>query len=133
MARSNAHGASHIAIYRLDLKTGKVSSIPGSDGLFSPRASPDGRYISALTIGYTKLMLFDTQKNHWSTLSEGEQLGYNEWSHNGKYIYLRENWGGAGELVRVRIKDRVLERVLSPKDFPQRRTVSLSEWTTLAG
>src|ERR1700747_20531 len=37
---SNANAA----IYRLDLKTGKVSSIPGSDGLFSPRASPDGRY-----------------------------------------------------------------------------------------
>ena len=27
--------------------------------------------------------------------------------------------GGAGELVRVRIKDRVLEHVLSLKDFPQ--------------
>ena len=36
------------AIYRLDLKTRKVSSIPDSDGLFSPRISPDGRYISAL-------------------------------------------------------------------------------------
>jgi hypothetical protein len=33
--------------------------------------------------------------------------------------YMRENRGGAGELVRVRIKDRVLEHVLSLKDFPQ--------------
>jgi hypothetical protein len=32
---------------------------------------------------------------------------------------MRENRGGAGELVRVRIKDRVLEHVLSFKDFPQ--------------
>ena len=32
---------------------------------------------------------------------------------------MRENRGGAGELVRVRIKDRVLEHVLSLKDFPQ--------------
>jgi Tol biopolymer transport system component/DNA-binding winged helix-turn-helix (wHTH) protein len=107
------------AIYRLDLKTRNASSIPGTDGLFSPRVSPDGRYISALTIGQTKLMLFDTNTNRWSSLAEGEQVGYNEWSHDGKYVYMRENRGGAGELVRVRIKDRVLEHLLSLKGFPQ--------------
>jgi Tol biopolymer transport system component/DNA-binding winged helix-turn-helix (wHTH) protein len=110
---------SNSAVYRLDLKTKKVSSIPGSDGLFSPKVSPDGSYISALTIGETKLMLFDTTTNRWSSLLEGEQVGYNEWSHDGKYVYLRETRDGAGELVRVRIKDRVLEHLLSLKDFPQ--------------
>jgi Tol biopolymer transport system component len=110
----------HIAIYRSDVETRKVFSIPDSDGLSSPRMSGDGRYICAIANGHTKLMLFDTQNSHWSTLSEGEELGYNEWSHDGKYIYLRENWGGAGELARVRIKDRVVEHVLSLKDFPQR-------------
>ena len=108
-----------VAIYRIDLQTKKVSSIPDSDGLFSPRVSTDGRYISALARGATKLMLFDTNTNRWSSLVEGQQIGYSEWSHDGKYVYMRENWGGAGELVRVRIKDRVLERVLSLKDFPQ--------------
>jgi hypothetical protein len=49
----------------------------------------------------------------------GEQVGYNEWSHDGEYVYLRETRDGAGELVRVRIKDRVLEHLLSLKDFPQ--------------
>jgi len=110
---------SNAAIYRLDLKTRRVSSIPGTDGLFSPRVSPDGRYISALTFSNTKLMLFDINTNRWSSLAEGEHVGYNEWSHDGKYIYMRENRGGAGELVRVRLKDRVLEHVLSLKGFPQ--------------
>jgi Tol biopolymer transport system component/DNA-binding winged helix-turn-helix (wHTH) protein len=110
---------SNSAIYRLDLKTRKVSSIPGSDGLFSPRVSPDGRYISTLTIGQTKLMLLDTTTNRWSSLLEGEQVGYNEWSHDGEYVYLRETRDGAGELVRVRIRDHVLEHLLNLKDFPQ--------------
>jgi len=109
----------NVAIYRIDLKTKKVSSVPDSDGLSSPRVSPDGHYISALTRDATKLMLFDTSTNRWSSLVEGQQIGYNAWSHDGKYVYMRENWGGAGELVRVRIKDRVLERLLSLKDFPQ--------------
>ena len=109
----------NVAIYRLDLKTRRVSSIPDSDGIFSPRVSPDGRYISALTFGQTKLMLFDTNTNRWSSLVEGNMLGYNEWSHDGKYVYMREYRAGAGELARVRLKDRVLEHVLSLKDFPQ--------------
>jgi Tol biopolymer transport system component/DNA-binding winged helix-turn-helix (wHTH) protein len=123
-------GTGHIAIYRSNLETGNVSSIPDSDGLSSPRLSPDGRYICAIVRGYTRLMLFDTQNNQWSSLVEGEQFGYNEWTHNGKYIYLRENWGGAGGLVRVRIKDRVVEHVLSLKNFPQRED-GLALWIGL--
>ena len=33
----------------LDLRTHKVSVVPGSEGLFSPHWSPDGRYIAAMT------------------------------------------------------------------------------------
>jgi Tol biopolymer transport system component/DNA-binding winged helix-turn-helix (wHTH) protein len=109
---------SNVAIYRLDLKTREVSSIPDSNGFFSPRVSPDGRYISAFATPQTTLMLFDTNTNHWSSLVEGT-FGFNEWSRDGKYVYMRTTRGGAPEVVRVRIKDRVLEHVVSLKDFPQ--------------
>jgi Tol biopolymer transport system component/DNA-binding winged helix-turn-helix (wHTH) protein len=118
------------ALHQLDLKTKEVSSIPDSDGLFSPRVSPDGRHISAVTINQTKLMLFDTTTKQWSILAEGDEVGYNEWSHDGKYIYMRENKDGAGELVRLRVKDRVLEHILSLKDFPQLSDV-LASWIGL--
>jgi Tol biopolymer transport system component/DNA-binding winged helix-turn-helix (wHTH) protein len=118
-AKSDGTAKVNIAIYRLNLKTREVSSIPDSDGLFSPRVSPDGRYISALTKALTKLMLFDTNTNRWSSLVVGEQIGYNEWSHDGQYVYMRENRAGAGELVRVRMKDRALEHVISLRDLPQ--------------
>ena len=121
----------NVAIYRLDLKTRKVSPIPDSDGIYSPRVSPDGRYISALAKDTTKLMLFDASTNRWSSLVEGEHVGYNEWSPDGKYVYMRETRGGAGELVRVRIKDLVLEHVLSFKDFPQPNDL-FTAWIGLA-
>jgi len=121
---------SNAGIYRLDLQTRKVSAIAGTDGLLSPRVSPDGRYICALTLGQTKLMLLDTTNNRWSSLAEGDEVGYNEWSHDGKYVYMRENRDGAGELVRVRIKDGVLEHLLSLKDFPQ-PSDSLANWIGL--
>jgi len=108
-----------VAIYQLDLKTRNVSSIPGSEGIMSPRVSPDGRYISALTSGQAKLMLFDMHTNHWSSLMDGEWISFNEWSHDSKYIYVRQIRAGGGEVVRVRIKDHTVENVLSFKNFPQ--------------
>jgi Tol biopolymer transport system component/DNA-binding winged helix-turn-helix (wHTH) protein len=108
-----------MAIYSLDLNTRAISQVPDSHELFSPRVSPDGRYICALKKGQAELMLFDTETNHWSSLGEGGARGYNEWSHDGKYVYMRETKGGAAEVVRVRIKDGVLEDVFSLKDFPQ--------------
>jgi hypothetical protein len=96
--------------------------------MYSPRLSPDGRYISAITFtGLQKnvqLMLFDTNSKHWSSLATGDGFGYNEWTRDGKYIYLRQFRDGAEEKLRVRMKDRVLEQVLSLKDFPQRSDIS---------
>lgn len=119
------------AVCELDLKTRNLSTIPGSDGLFSPRVSQDGRYISALTLGHKKLMLFEADTKRWLSLAEGEDVGYNEWSHDGKYVYFRETRNGAGELVRARIQDRVVEHVLSLKDFPQLSDIFAS-WIGLA-
>jgi hypothetical protein len=62
-------------------------------------------------------MLLD--QNSWSTIAEGDQLGFNEWSPNGKYVYARESGSGFARIIRVRIKDRIQEEVLSLKDFPQ--------------
>ena len=107
------------AVHVLDLKTRTISSVRDSDDMFSPRLSPNGRYLTAISLGDKKLMLFDTSTMHWSTLAEGEGFGYNEWSHDSKYVYLRQNPRGTGELVRVRIKDHALEHVLNFKDFPQ--------------
>jgi hypothetical protein len=59
------------------------------------------------------------------------QLTFNEWSHDGKYIYFRGNRSGAAKLWRVRIVDRGLEEILNLKDFPQRSDV-LSLWLGLA-
>jgi len=106
-------------IYRLDLSSGKATLIPDSDGLFSPRVSPDGRYIAALTSSKTELMVFDTRTNRWSGLLKENYLGYNFWSRDGRYVYVRESSGGVPRLGRVRIADHVLEPVLSLKDFPQ--------------
>jgi hypothetical protein len=77
------------------------------------------------------MRLFDTNTGKWSTLAEGSNLGFNEWSNNGKYLYMRRNHEGAKEVVRVRTKDRVLERVLSLKGIPQSSSDVFTWWIGL--
>jgi dipeptidyl aminopeptidase/acylaminoacyl peptidase len=118
-AKSQPSEKDLFAIFRLDLDSGRISLIPNSHGLFSPRLSPDGRFISAFTNSQTELMLFDMNKTQWSSLAKGEQFGDNLWSLDGKYVYIRQSSKGSPKLVRVRMKDGLLEDVLSLKDIPQ--------------
>ena len=50
---------------------------------------------------------------------KSEDFGENLWSHDGKYVYMRETSKGSPMLVRVRIMDGTVEEVLSLKDVPQ--------------
>ena len=102
----------------LDLQTRNATLVPGSAGQESPRVSPDGRYISTINAPQTELMLFDRKTDRWSSLAAGDVLSFNEWSHDGKYVYMQQSENASGAIVRVRVKDRKLETVLSLKDFP---------------
>src|SRR4029077_3700012 len=68
-------GSTTSSIYILNLQTRQVSTLPGMKGLFSPRWSPDGRFISATTHDGFKMMLFDLATQTWKELDSGH--GYN--------------------------------------------------------
>ena len=54
------------AIHILDLRTRRVSTVPGSEGLTTVRWSPDGRYLAAKTSDNSKLMGFDFKTGKWT-------------------------------------------------------------------
>jgi Tol biopolymer transport system component len=114
-----------LAIHILDLKTRQASTLPGSEGLYSPRWSPDGRYIAALRAGPEILLLFDLSSQKWIELT-GIGVGYPSWSRDSKYIYF-DATGPA--FYRVRIRDQKLERLASLKNL---RTTGAFGWTGLA-
>jgi Tol biopolymer transport system component len=74
----------------LDLKTKELSVLPESDGLFSPRWSPNGRYLVAMRFALDGLMLFDFSTRRWEELAKGDCRFVN-WSRDGKYIYF-DHW-----------------------------------------
>jgi len=94
----------------LDLATKQVSVLPESTGMFSPRWSPDGRYIAAMTLDQHRLMVFDRNTAKWSTVAEG--IVHNPvWSRDGKDLYFQELQEDEVPIYRVSLTNRRLERI----------------------
>ena len=101
------------SIQLLNLNTHKTSPVPGSDGLYSPRWSPDGRYVAALRVGAENLMLFDVHAQKWSELTT-MQVDFPIWSRDSKYIYF-DSLESVPNLYRVGIAEKRVEPVASMK------------------
>jgi dipeptidyl aminopeptidase/acylaminoacyl peptidase len=99
------------AIQLLDLKTRRISTLPGSEGLYSPRWSPDGRYITALRVGPEILLFFDVGTKKWTELTN-IAVGFPIWSRDSRYVYF-DSAENLPNLYRVRIADGRLELVAS--------------------
>lgn len=99
------HDAPGINIRIVDLTTHKTETVPGSDGLFSPRWSPDGRYIAALTADYTTVRLFDFQNQQWTTwiTEPAGAVSYLFWSADSQYLYYDDSATGEEAIRRVKI------------------------------
>ena len=122
-------------IYIIDLRSKRASPLPGSNGLFSPHWSPDGRQIAAITTERPrKLMLFDFSTHKWTELF-GSEMGYENWSRDGKYIYFQDYHDHAPDvgyrIVRLRLSDRKVENVAELKNLGG-LTGTFGDWFGLA-
>ena len=114
----------------LDLESRKVRDLPGAEHLFSPRVSPDGKFIAAITIDSQVLMLFDVASQHWTELVR-LPIGYPSWSHDSRYIYFDSIFSEDPAFYRVAIADHKLERLTSLAGI-RRFWGENGQWTGLA-
>jgi DNA-binding winged helix-turn-helix (wHTH) protein/Tol biopolymer transport system component len=90
------------AIYLLNLQSRKMAEIPGSTGLFSPRLSPDGRYIAAIRLDQKALLLFDRTAQQWTTIAI-HGVGDPTWSHDSRYLYFQDFLEAGKPIYRIAI------------------------------
>jgi dipeptidyl aminopeptidase/acylaminoacyl peptidase len=98
----------------LDLQTGELSPVPGSDDLEDPNWSPDGRYICASRHIDDACMLFDYAKQAWSEISSSSCWWANWTSDSKSFFYLE----GKGESIRrFDVSTGKFQAVASLKDY----------------
>src|SRR5258708_36829296 len=105
-----------------------ASTLPGSTGLFSPRWSPDGRYLAALSVeGSKKLMLYDFRTHKWSEwLTEANNVSYPSWSADSRYIYYDNLATDNPKCRRVKLGENHPAQLFSPNSLRR----SLGPWRT---
>ena len=99
-----------VAVHILDLQTRRTSTVPGSLGIFSPRWSPDGRYIAASPPGGEGVMIYDFRTQAWEKVADG--FGFMNWSHDSHYLYYMHHEPQPA-IFRIRLGDRKIEEVAS--------------------
>ena len=104
---NNGNPAVKGSIHVVDLKGRQAWALPGSEGMWSPRWSPDGRFIAGLSgSGLNKLLLYELQTRK-QTLLFDQASGCPSWSWDGEFLFFEsDSW-----VWRVRIRDRKLERI----------------------
>lgn len=122
-----------LKIRLLTFETHEITTIPGSDGLFSPRWSPNGRYIAALSPDGTSLMLFDFTTKQWTTwLKEpAGSFSYPQWSADSEYVYFDDFVTGAEAIRRVKVGESQADLVFELGNL-ERYPGALGPWTNRA-
>jgi Tol biopolymer transport system component/DNA-binding winged helix-turn-helix (wHTH) protein len=104
------------AIYLLNLATGKMQQLPGSEGLFSPRWSPDGRYIAALSLDQTRLILYDLTTKKWRMLAQ-QNIADPVWSHDGKAIFFHDFVQQGQPIYKLTLENDQKKRIAGLRDL----------------
>jgi eukaryotic-like serine/threonine-protein kinase len=116
----------------VDLQTHQVSVLPGSQGLYSPRWSPDGRLLVAIGSDSKKLVLYDFKTQKWTDwLTQDTDLGFPTWSRDSKYLYFDSAFSNDQSYRRLKIGEAKSEEVVRLKDL-RRYVGSVGEWAGLA-
>ncbi|HEX4039436.1 MAG TPA: hypothetical protein VHX37_15360 [Acidobacteriaceae bacterium] len=111
-----AEAAQPKAIELVDLKTRATTKLPGSDGLFIPRWSANGKYIAALSLDQQKLMLYDVAAKGWRVLAR-QNVADPCWSHDDSAIYFHDFAQADQPIYKVTIATGKIERVADLHDL----------------
>ena len=98
-------------IESFNLKTQERAKIPGSDGFWWARWSPDGKYIAGVADD-GRLMLFDPKTSRWAPLLNG--VNGQEWSRDSKSLYVISSNPQPG-IFRLSLSDKQLAPIASLK------------------
>jgi Tol biopolymer transport system component len=113
---SGADSVSQGDISILDLNTSTFARIRGSENLDHPSASPDGRFLAAISEvrsgELTRLELYDLKTETWKEVARGTLLSGSSWSRDSKYLYYQDLLAPDEPVFRYDPETRTSKRAL---------------------
>lgn len=101
-AGTDAHASENLELRVLDLKSGKFSVIPHSQGKSAPVWISQNTLVAGLDAG-RKLVRYDFTTQTWSDLADGP---FSDWtSSGGKYVYCTTYDPAPPAVLRIRLSD----------------------------
>jgi DNA-binding winged helix-turn-helix (wHTH) protein/Tol biopolymer transport system component len=104
----------------VDLRSKQTTILPGSEGKWSPRWSPDGRFIAAFLDGPQQpnpsLPIFDSTTRKWHAVQVNGAMGYLSFSHDSRFIYFLR-YGRDQGVFRIPVVGGKEERVVDLTDW----------------
>ena len=101
----------------LDLESGKLTQLAGSEGLLQPRWSADGRYVAALNPTRKQVWWYDCKLQKWSVLADANFPSALRWSLGGDALYFQDTDEVEQSVFRVPMATRERERVTRFRDL----------------
>ena len=93
------------AIRKIDLSSGQVSTLPGSDGFETARWSPDGLHVAALWPDHHWIEVFDVKTEQWRKLADGVTDNDLSWSADSRSLYASNLNGDRPNVIQVSLAD----------------------------
>jgi DNA-binding winged helix-turn-helix (wHTH) protein/Tol biopolymer transport system component len=122
-----------LLIQIVNLATRQASTIPGSENLYSPRWSPDGQYLAALSQDSTKLLLFNFKTQKWSNwITEPGAFGFPNWSQDGHYLYYDVAFSDHPTFQRIRLGQTRSELLADLKALTRFKSRAAGPWSNVA-
>lgn len=117
---TTAQNPERLALWIYDLPSKQLSMVPGSDGYFSPRWSPDGRYIAAINAlnNMTTLDLYDVTSRKWSGwLNPNATVGFPVWTSDSKSLVYETLFATEPAMYQVKVGDHTPEKMVDMRGF----------------
>ena len=122
-----------IEIRVLDLESNRLVILPGSEGLFAPRWSPDGQHLVALSKDMRKLMLFDFKSSKWTEwVNEPGAIGYPVWAGDGSYLYFDTTSTNNPGYRRIKMGQNSSQLVVDTKGLQRAISSPLGPWANIS-
>lgn len=112
----------------LNLKSSQLTTLPDSGQYFSPRWSPDGRFVVVVDGGSWTLELYDFAQQNWEKLT-GAKGGYEVWSKDGRCIYFNNTTDAKLPEYRLCLSDRKPQLVANVAEAGPITMGDFPEWT----